>query len=228
MRHSIALVLVVVLAGCSLSSKGDPGPPGSPGAPGQSVVSTQLGPGSAACPNGGSQFTTTGGMTYACNGAPGAQGLKGDTGPAAPPQALVVDAAGTTVGELLSYRSINSTERFVIAETWGSQRVVAERDGNGALIVIFDTPRFALAGCQGSAFTSAGPSSRVRLDALSGIYYIVQGPPQQVTVRSSIAFQGNGYVCADLGSAPVNETLRPMLPVPLAAAPVGPLDLVTP
>jgi hypothetical protein len=77
--------------------KGDPGAKGDPGMvlvldggvvtgprglPGASLVAEALDAGSVPCPFGGTRFTLDAGVfTYACNGAPGAQGPAGTVGP---------------------------------------------------------------------------------------------------------------------------------------------------
>src|SRR5689334_8944826 len=48
--------------------QGTAGPTGPAGAPGQSVISTPLSPGDPNCRFGGTQFTSSTGTTYACNG----------------------------------------------------------------------------------------------------------------------------------------------------------------
>ena len=58
----------------STGPQGPKGDPGSSGANGVSVNSASLPSGDSNCPNGGSSFTAADGMTYACNGAPGAPG----------------------------------------------------------------------------------------------------------------------------------------------------------
>src|SRR5262245_575265 len=72
--------------------KGDPGPQGPPGTNGQNgapgdpgkdghdgvSVTSEAEPAGANCPNGGSKFTAANGITYACDGPPGADG--GGTG----------------------------------------------------------------------------------------------------------------------------------------------------
>jgi hypothetical protein len=50
--------------------QGEPGLQGAPGADGVSVTSVALSAGDANCPQGGSQFTSSSGDTYACNGTP--------------------------------------------------------------------------------------------------------------------------------------------------------------
>lgn len=71
-------------------AKGDQGNPGSPGTDGTdgtngtdgvSVTSKTLAIGNAHCPEGGSEFTSTSGATYACNGEEGPEGPPGPTGP---------------------------------------------------------------------------------------------------------------------------------------------------
>jgi hypothetical protein len=61
----------------SNGAPGNDGAPGTPGTPGQSVTSASEAPGPN-CTNGGSKFTVGTTKTYACNGAAGAQGPKGD------------------------------------------------------------------------------------------------------------------------------------------------------
>jgi len=79
--------------------KGDPGLNGVDGIDGQdgvSVTSTAIGEGDPNCPEGGSHFSAVNGDTYACNGAPGREGEKGD--PCAPSDPACVGppgAAGT-------------------------------------------------------------------------------------------------------------------------------------
>jgi hypothetical protein len=53
---------------------GQNGSNGLNGANGQSVTAETLAVGNANCPYGGSKFTSTSGVTYACNGAPGGSG----------------------------------------------------------------------------------------------------------------------------------------------------------
>jgi hypothetical protein len=61
---------------------GPTGPAGAAGPTGEGVVVAALPDGDAHCPYGGTQFTTSNAVTYACNGAPGeaaAQGLPGES-----------------------------------------------------------------------------------------------------------------------------------------------------
>lgn len=55
----------------SQGPQGVAGPAGDSGLPGVSVTSLSLAPGSAACPYGGTQFTSVSGTSFACNGNPG-------------------------------------------------------------------------------------------------------------------------------------------------------------
>jgi hypothetical protein len=73
----------------TVGAVGPPGPTGAPGAPGaqgpvglagQSVVGSSEPPGPN-CASGGSAFASASGTVYACNGAPGATGGLGSTGP---------------------------------------------------------------------------------------------------------------------------------------------------
>jgi hypothetical protein len=64
-------------------AKGETGAKGEPGADGAGVTSTTLGPGGQ-CPEGGSEFVSSSGKTYACNGAKGAKGAEGSIGNALP------------------------------------------------------------------------------------------------------------------------------------------------
>ena len=50
--------------------RGEKGNTGSPGEAGQSVTSQSLSVGNSNCQDGGAQFTSASGLTYACNGAP--------------------------------------------------------------------------------------------------------------------------------------------------------------
>lgn len=59
--------------------KGDKGDTGTQGPAGVSVAAASEAPG-ANCTYGGVKYTSTSGDTYVCNGAPGSQGTKGDTG----------------------------------------------------------------------------------------------------------------------------------------------------
>jgi hypothetical protein len=77
----------------AMGAAGLQGPQGSPGVEGpagQSVVGASLNVSDPNCPFGGSEFITASGVTYACNGAPGAngaagpQGAPGATGPFGP------------------------------------------------------------------------------------------------------------------------------------------------
>lgn len=52
--------------------QGPAGADGADGAPGQSVTTTALAAGNPSCPHGGTMLTSASGVTYACNGAPGA------------------------------------------------------------------------------------------------------------------------------------------------------------
>jgi len=61
-------------------AKGDPGTPGSPGSAGTSVTSTELSIGDENCENGGSEFTSASGTTYACSGGEGPEGPAGADG----------------------------------------------------------------------------------------------------------------------------------------------------
>ncbi len=61
-------------------TKGETGAKGDPGANGTSVTSTTLGAGSA-CPEGGSEFVSSSGKTYACNGSKGKEGSIGNALP---------------------------------------------------------------------------------------------------------------------------------------------------
>ncbi|MBJ6766176.1 collagen-like protein [Myxococcaceae bacterium JPH2] len=54
--------------------------PGQPGAAGQSVVGSSEAPG-ANCANGGVKYTSSTGVNYVCNGAPGPAGATGPQGP---------------------------------------------------------------------------------------------------------------------------------------------------
>ncbi|MEX2646808.1 MAG: hypothetical protein WD249_11150 [Gaiellaceae bacterium] len=56
------------------------GEPGQDGQNGVSVMSRQLAAGDSNCPNGGSEFTSASGVTYACNGADGQDGQNGQDG----------------------------------------------------------------------------------------------------------------------------------------------------
>lgn len=111
MTLRIAAVVLAGLVGLGCSSAGKDGAPGPAGPTGPtglagpagatgpqgqagvSVTSSQLAVGSTDCPNGGSQFTSTSGTTFACNGA---QGEKGAAGASAP--VLVAKAGATTIG----------------------------------------------------------------------------------------------------------------------------------
>jgi hypothetical protein len=64
------------------------GPAGPAGAAGQSVLSVQLATGSAACPNGGSEFLAASGYTTACNGSDGAPEPAGPQGAIGPEGAM--------------------------------------------------------------------------------------------------------------------------------------------
>ena len=61
-------------------AKGDPGTAGSPGSAGTSVTSTELSIGDENCENGGSEFTSASGTTYACSGGEGPEGPAGADG----------------------------------------------------------------------------------------------------------------------------------------------------
>jgi hypothetical protein len=63
--------------------QGPVGEAGTPGAPGESVTSTGLDAGDPHCPFGGAAFTSASGVTYVCNGAPGASASSGGVGPCA-------------------------------------------------------------------------------------------------------------------------------------------------
>ena len=108
---------------------GAQGPPGLPGKDGVGVTSRALATGDANCTNGGSAFTAANGVTYACNGTPGAKGepgpagadgkdgAPGQTGPQGPP-----GAPGTTVGnghacEGVYAQQINCTVTVVAPRT---------------------------------------------------------------------------------------------------------------
>jgi hypothetical protein len=69
---------------------GPAGGPGIAGSNGQSVTSTALAAGNAACKEGGAEFTSASGATTACNGKPGAEGKEGS------PWKLGVLPAGAT------------------------------------------------------------------------------------------------------------------------------------
>jgi hypothetical protein len=64
----------------AVGAKGETGPKGEPGANGTSVTSTALGA-SGACPEGGSEFVSSSGKTYACNGSKGKEGSIGNALP---------------------------------------------------------------------------------------------------------------------------------------------------
>lgn len=83
-----------VLAAPLLVTLACQGEKGDPGVAGQSVTTTALAPGSASCPYGGTQLVSAGGTTYACNGAPGADGQPGE-----PP--AVLDGTGAVLGTLV-------------------------------------------------------------------------------------------------------------------------------
>jgi hypothetical protein len=96
-RTRLAVAVALIAAGCTAGEAGPPGPQGTPGSqglkgdpgdPAVSVTATQLDPGGLTCPNGGSEFTSASGVTYACSGADGPrgiQGVPGDQGIQGPP-----------------------------------------------------------------------------------------------------------------------------------------------
>jgi hypothetical protein len=96
MSFRVAALIVAGVLGVGCSSNGTSGPQGpagprgetgstgvqgSPGQAGVSVTSVSLPLGSLECANGGSQFTSLSGTTFACNGADGASGSPGVQGP---------------------------------------------------------------------------------------------------------------------------------------------------
>jgi len=83
-------------------SVGPTGAAGKNGVDGTSIVNTALASGDPNCPYGGTAFTGAGGTTYACNGAPGAKGAKGEPGVfsgefTAGDSSITVDASGITL-----------------------------------------------------------------------------------------------------------------------------------
>jgi hypothetical protein len=81
--------------------KGDQGlegAAGTDGADGTSVNSDALAAGDPNCAQGGSKFTASNGVTYACNGAPGQDGEPGADGAQGPPGAAGADFTGAAAG----------------------------------------------------------------------------------------------------------------------------------
>lgn len=64
--------------------QGTPGSPGTPGADGASVTVSAIAAGNASCPYGGTQLTSGGTTSYACNGGPGSLGGAGADAGVAP------------------------------------------------------------------------------------------------------------------------------------------------
>lgn len=96
--------------------KGDQGASGEKGVPGESVAVVSISSGSLSCPTGGTQFTTSSGVTFACNGTVGLQGVagpkgdRGDIGPRGLPGAsgLVLAARDTQLEGAGSFVSDNA------------------------------------------------------------------------------------------------------------------------
>jgi hypothetical protein len=86
----------------SWNQQGPQGPAGQNGANGQSVTSTALASGDPNCANGGASFTSVSGTTYACNGAPGQQGMPGpSTAGLAGLSAEIISATATGSAQVL-------------------------------------------------------------------------------------------------------------------------------
>jgi hypothetical protein len=76
MRGSIRVfVLASLFVNACKGTSGNDGARGPSGVDGASVVNVSLSPGHGVCVYGGSEFTTSNGATYACNGAPGQPGV---------------------------------------------------------------------------------------------------------------------------------------------------------
>jgi hypothetical protein len=130
------------------------GDTGSQGQPGVSVLSAQLAVGSASCPNGGGQFTSASGTTFACNGLPGA---KGDPGTSA--RTVVAKAGTTTIGPA-----------YPLAPLSNGSNVLGVYVAPGAFVMLDpETGRSVLTGyvyfvqpeCTGVAYLLAGNTSPV-------------------------------------------------------------------
>jgi len=148
---------------------GPSGPPGATGAQGnqgmagQSVLSAQLAVGSIDCPNGGSQFTSISGTTFACNGATGTQGIqgiqgvKGDTGIQGPPgtggpQLVLRAAGGATIGPaFLRFQSSTNTPMSHVAVALSNPPVAALIDLQTGRLTMTAGVYFELPACSGAA-----------------------------------------------------------------------------
>ena len=229
MKTRIAVLLVAGVLGCT--STGDPGPQGpagpkgdtGAGTPGISVLSAPLTSGSLDCPNGGSQFTSVSGTTFACNGAAGApggqgiQGLKGDKGnpgiqgqPGTPcPSAAkqVFDATGALVGDLagvldLTGGTITSVLRGGII--WSLNMKTGETGSHQTASLFFESTD-----CTGTPYDSGFQHPQATVSPRGGPHdpgesvYRTTGPPVTVTYRSYVG----GGACTLFGPSTV-EVVR--------------------
>lgn len=173
MNRSLVVVLVAgaMLAGCS--SKGEAGPvgpsgprgdqglQGSPGQPGEPVLSAQLSVGSLHCPNGGSQFSSVSGTTFACSGADGQIGPPGVPGPSGPPgpvgpsatRVVLKTANGEVIGPVVGFsRDTRSMTVDAFVERLGMLARLFTGSGRLEACPVY----FTSSDCSGPAFVIAG------------------------------------------------------------------------
>jgi len=184
MTFRIAAAMLAGLVGLGCSSNGDPGPQGptgpsgppgatgtqgNQGTAGQSVFSAQLAVGSIDCPNGGSQFTSASGTTFACNGAdglpgaPGSQGTQGSVGPIGPPGLQGVPGAAsprlmyrTADGGFLGLAVRSGNAGAVGVGFVGSTLGFGDVDAQTGRVSTSFSVYFAGAGCTGVAAADSG------------------------------------------------------------------------
>ena len=142
---------------------GTPGAPGSPGAPGTSVTSATIGAGASRAA-GGSEFTSTSGKTFACNGKEGKPGKNGNEGiPATLP------SGNTETGSLAYDRPQEAAEAVVLLPISFTIPLAGELDQNHALVrpVTFpactevpceERQKTVEANCTGTATSPTAPS----------------------------------------------------------------------
>lgn len=203
-QYAAALLASVLALGCT--SKGDSGPQGpsgpsgprgatGDGTPGISVLSAQLAVGSIDCPNGGSQFTSVSGTTFACNGTagpsgpPGPPGPKGDTGLQGPPgRSLVVKTAGgSVIGPILDYTStvpdLGYVKVYVEALGVFAQLDVPTGTTGGCYFVYESTD------CSGTPYTASATTVMVCARG-SALYKLASASRVDLSSRSSSSVDG--------------------------------------
>jgi len=255
MNHSLIAVLLAgaMLAACS--SKGEPGPvgptgargdqglQGSPGQPGEPVLSAQLSVGSVDCPNGGSQFTSVSGTTFACSGADGQQGIqgpsgsqgpkgdRGDTGATGVGAVMVLDGNGNDLGPLVGVGGKTFTPEY----SWLSGgKIFTARAGTGAwvnsgwsLLQIYWLNSFCTPNPGEGPWAASTEVLGTQFVIWDGVNaWTPSGAPTIRTPRSRITVGGQptgAAPCESLGPDPVS--LVDLVPMTMPPAPAAPLTL---